>query len=117
MIIDRNIRVHVEEVFHTRSVKVYVFQDIDEDRFSVLSVNGDLHTWTAYDRGIFHEGIKPTYHLEHKVVLELVTALTKEGYKPADLGKVEGLYEAQSKHLTDLQRIVFNGGTRNESTI
>lgn len=117
MIHGRSIKVHVEQVFHTRSVKVYVFQNLDEAKFAVLSVNGDLHTWTSYDRYVLNDAVKPTYHFEHDVARELVTALTKEGYKPADLGKVEGLYEAQSKHLTDLQRIVFHGGTRNESKI
>lgn len=53
------------------------------------------------------ENSKPTYHIKDLVARELVTQLTKLGVKPVEQSKVEGQYEAQSKHLADLQRLVF----------
>lgn len=37
----------------------------------------------------------------------LATALEKADIRPLESSKLEGLYEAQSKHLEDMRRLVF----------
>lgn len=50
--------------------------------------------------------IDPLMTLDEDMIYALVEELTGKGYKPKDLGKVEGLYEAQSDHLTDLRHLL-----------
>lgn len=50
--------------------------------------------------------IEPVLTLDEAMIHAMVEELTNSGYKPKDLGKVEGLYEAQSEHLADLRHLL-----------
>lgn len=50
--------------------------------------------------------IPPTLHLEQEMLIGLAEQLFTRGIKPADAGKTEGLYEAQSAHLDDLRHLL-----------
>lgn len=49
----------------------------------------------------------PTMRLTPAIASEIVRALQEVGVKNSDESKIQGLYEAQSKHLLDMRRIVF----------
>jgi hypothetical protein len=55
-------------------------------------------------------GIKPTFLIDRDTAPRLVEALQKVGVQPKELTKIEGQYEAQGKHLTDLQSILRKQG-------
>jgi len=46
---------------------------------------------------------KPTLILPDEVLQAFAEALLKGGYKPKDQSRVEGVLEAQSKHLEDMR--------------
>lgn len=50
--------------------------------------------------------IEPVLSLEPEMLQTLFDELQSNGYKPKELGKVEGLYEAQSDHLADLRHLL-----------
>lgn len=49
---------------------------------------------------------KPTLLLRTDQLQALFDVLAANGMKPRDLGKVEGLYEAQNEHLKDLRKLL-----------
>lgn len=57
--------------------------------------------------------VEPTFTLTREAAQSLAEELAALGYAPRG-SKLEGLYEAQSKHLEDMQRLVFEkrGGER-----
>lgn len=50
--------------------------------------------------------ITPVLTLNEEMLYALAEELSGKDYKPKDLGKVEGLYEAQSDHLADLRHLL-----------
>jgi hypothetical protein len=54
--------------------------------------------------------MKPTFFIRSSVATELIEALQKAGVQPKQLSKIEGQYEAQGKHLADMQAILRKRG-------
>ena len=50
----------------------------------------------------------PTFILPCHEVPKLMDAMIKEGVKPTEQNKIEGLYEASQKHLEDMRKLVFD---------
>jgi hypothetical protein len=102
-----NVKVHIVEQFALHNYKVYVYQLLNENDIVVLKIGEDgLRSWVKYSQHIAE--IPPTYEIDGRFARLIVDALIKErGVRPAEISKVEGLYEAQGKHLKDMQDIAF----------
>lgn len=83
------------EVFVCREVEghgFYVRQPDDTELFIPL--------------GMYPASVKPTFILREEHAHELIEALQEKGVQPKQLTKIEGQYDAQGKHLSDLQAIL-----------
>lgn len=71
----------------------------------VASINPDGYmVWTEINIG--DNRPHPTLTIDEDCVLELIAAFTERGVKPPEAGKINGLLEAQSRHLEDMRKIV-----------
>ena len=61
--------------------------------------------WVQVKEG---ESVEPTYYIEDLV--ELATAIRDAGVKLPSDHKLEGVLEAQTKHLEDMRTLVFKRG-------
>lgn len=75
---------------------LYIFRRTHDRKIVVQ--HGD--TEDTYELGT---DIKPTLLLEPDLLQALADELQALNVKPKDAPKIEGLYEAQSKHLADLR--------------
>src|SRR4051812_16605192 len=106
--------IHVEYRFQLMSYDVYVYREITPDTVSYLAISPEgIQNWSVpEERWLMHsEVVRPTYRIREDVARELVTQLTKLGVRPVDQSKIEGQYEAQSKHLADMRKLVFKEDT------
>lgn len=59
----------------------------------------------------FSHEVKPTFMLTAEAAQSLSEALHELGYAPRG-SELKGLYDAQSKHLADLQKLIFGDDGR-----
>jgi len=99
---------HVEDCFRRHSWRVYGYTDIDGAR-RFHQANGQIITVDEHS----HQEIEPLFEIDYHSAPELLTALQKAGVRPVELSKVEGVLEAQTAHLKDLQSILRKQGYMN----
>ncbi len=105
-----NIKVHIVHRFYANTDDVFVIQSVDEERFRVLHYDNGIAVWSEpIVSHLSYPDLKPTYIMPRDVGRLLLEELTANGVKTPEQSKVQGLYEAQSKHLLDLQKLVFGG--------
>jgi hypothetical protein len=56
--------------------------------------------------GEYRPDAKPTLLMDEGTCMELVSVMMKQGVKPKDTSKTEGVLESQTKHLEDLRNIL-----------
>lgn len=100
------LQVYTERSFSRPGVDVWI---LERDAGGRVTHCGQIHedgemTFHPYEQGTLRP--KPTFNLSETHALELVAALTEINIKPPDEAKVYGLYEAQTKHLKDMRKIV-----------
>lgn len=101
--------VHVEYRFNLNCYHVYVVRQHGGDMVSYLSFTPEgKMSWSPPEDGTFERpyNLTPTYIIPEHIAPDLLKGLTHVGVVNPPLTKIEGLYEAQSKHLTDLQHIL-----------
>ena len=87
---------------------VYLYIDLEGTRTRLIRQpdGSDMEV----QRGMVHNDIKPTFTLDEDDARNLIEALQREGVQPRQLTLVEGQYDAQGKHLADLQNILKTKG-------
>jgi hypothetical protein len=102
-------KVYVTENFASMELEVFVYRDVSDAYYEVLQIMpGGAKTWVRQDRNVMSSArvVNPTYLIDRNVARHLIVALAEHGVKVPDQSKVEGLYEAQTKHLVDLQKVL-----------
>jgi hypothetical protein len=107
---DRHLRVAISQDEYFDTVKIYFYHEYeDSDGIEIMHYNPENGEWTIkkMKRG---EKALPTLELpgiRDDMIQKLGDALNKFGYKPPEKMLIEGKYEAQSKHLEDMRKLVF----------
>ena len=58
----------------------------------------------------FDDGVLPTVRLGMETIQNLVEAVQRSGVQPKAITKIEGQYQAQGEHLSDLRKILRKQG-------
>jgi hypothetical protein len=102
----------MQKQWHHKSMgtDILIYREIDDrGTLRVLYIE-DTNEWIFCDKEINAlttiDEVKPSLRLPANVAEALVAALVNNGVKPPDEHKLAGLYEAQSKHLRDLQEVI-----------
>lgn len=98
--------IHIEHQFMMGRYAVFVYYKRDGKRF-LRNADGSV---TAYDSMGIGAVVPPTFTIPEGDAKDLIKALTEAGVRPVEISKVEGQYEAQGKHLADLQNIIRTKG-------
>lgn len=95
-----NWQVKIQELPGRYSKALHIWRKVG-DKYEHMQPNGEVKILepAAYIA-------EPLLVLDEQMLQSLAEELTGQGYKPKDLGKVEGLYEAQTKHLEDLRHLL-----------
>jgi hypothetical protein len=91
---------------------VLIYRELPEGKIATLSLSKEKGskqwqmTETLVDPMVSSADIEPTFQLSEDILRSLVAALVEHGIKPPNEYKLAGLYEAQSKHVADLQQVI-----------
>ena len=97
---------HVEDRFHWGALRVFAYTDAgDTRRFH----QGDGLIVTIQE-GMMTDDIKPLFEIDYQSAPRLIEALMRAGTRPVEISKVEGMFEAQTAHLKDLQNLLRKQG-------
>ncbi len=97
-------KVFLREQFASHSWDVFLYRDCGDSGRYFRQPDGsdiflDANTASSDD-------LKPTFRIDYHTAQHLITALQAEGVRPVEITKVEGILEAQTKHLEDLRNIL-----------
>lgn len=98
--------VAVQRQYFSGQYAVYVYREINGIRY-VQQANGPEF---EVQRHSPNPNLKPTFLLDEEIATDLIEALQREGVQPKQLTLIEGQYDAQGKHLADLQNILKTRG-------
>lgn len=105
-----NIKVEIFEEFCSNAISIAIFSETP-DGTCIAHVDNEYGflNWDLIKQGeMIH---KPTLSIDRRtsksLLKALAEALSKEGIKTENDHKIQGILEAQSKHLEDMRDIVF----------
>lgn len=100
----RNLKVHVADVFEKALYEVFLFKDM-ENGIRRFARPGKPWEWQDVPAGSVGD-IVPILSIPYNLAGALLTSLQNAGVRPIEQSKVEGLLQAQTEHLRDLQNIL-----------
>lgn len=86
-----------------RGKELYIYTELSDGKVRLETRDGDIATSRDYDR---YEAIPHTLMLRDEDLQLLADELQRLNIRPREAGKTEGLYEAQSSHLSDLRQLL-----------
>lgn len=97
-------KVHVVNAFECGRYDIYIYEETMNGRR--FAQPGYPWEWEEVTNGLVADHIKPILSIPWKAADILMTALSQAGVRPLEQSKVEGLLQAQTEHLRDLQNIL-----------
>jgi hypothetical protein len=98
--------VHAERSFNRFGIDIWILQRDSQGKVSHIGKIEEDGSMMFYPHAIGALRPSPTFNISDGQAIDLISALTEVGTKTPDAGKVNGLYEAQSRHLEDMRAIV-----------
>lgn len=102
-------KVYITENFGRAEWQVYVYRDVSDKYYEVLHISPEGYKqWIQCERNVVTDPyhVKPTYLIDINVARLMMKEFTYHGVQMPDQSKVEGMYEAQTQHLRDLQKVL-----------
>lgn len=98
-------KVYLQEQFARNGWSVYLYVELGDEKIGVLQPDGSRKVINRYEDPITKD-VLPTFDIDRNTAQELITCLQACGVRPIEITKVEGVLEAQTKHLEDLRNIL-----------
>lgn len=103
--------VRVQYAWHRMAYEIMLVRRLNNKATEYLQLQQSqpVSVVTVMD-GEWNESLLPTLRIDEFTACNLVTALQTVGVKPKDATKLEGVLEAQTLHLSDLQKVLRKQG-------
>lgn len=98
-------KVMLREQFVAQSWDVFVYREIAGYGRYFQQPDGS-EVMVAVNHVQYPDELRPTFKLDYHTAQQLMAAMQHIGVRPVEVSKVEGILEAQTKHLDDLRNIL-----------